>query len=168
EVRQEKAIIYQLYNNISQKQTVRLGILNADYLPLLKEQFPEALKVWMVYEEGTPVAFFSAWLHASAFDMFYIGMNYSRNEELQLYFNILYFSVEQAIAFRKEKLILGRAALEAKARLGCKPRYLPTYLYIHNRLLRTFVNGIQQNVNNGEGAWEDRHPLKPLPGAEKV
>jgi predicted N-acyltransferase len=166
DVRQEKETIFQLYNNISQKQTVRLGILNADYLPLLKEQFPDTLKVWMVYEEETPVAFFSAWLHEAAFDMFYIGMDYARNEELQLYFNILFFSVEQAIAFRKEKLILGRTALEAKARLGCRPHYLHTYLFIPNGLLRAFVRSIQQNVNEGEGAWENRHPFKPLPQAK--
>ena len=160
---QQKDIMFQLYNNISQKQTVRLGILNAEYLPLLKEQFPDTLKVWMVYEEERPVAFFSAWLHEKAFDMFYIGMDYSRNEELQLYFNILFFSVEQAIGFRKEKLILGRTALEAKARLGCRPHYLHTYLFIPNGLLRAFVNRIQQNVNEEEGAWENRHPFKPLP-----
>ena len=75
--------------------------------------------------------------------------------------------MEQTIAQGKNKLILGRTALEAKARLGCKPKYLSTYLHIPNKVLRTFVNSIQENVKEGEGAWENRHPLKPVAGAEK-
>lgn len=167
DVWKEKETIYQLYHNISLNQTVRLGILSKDYLPLLQQEYPDQLKLWMVYEEGKAVAFFSAWLQETALDMFYIGMDYSRNEELQLYFNILFFSVEQTIAQGKNKLILGRTALEAKARLGCKPKYLSTYLHIPNKVLRTFVNSIQENVKEGEGAWENRHPLKPVAGAEK-
>jgi hypothetical protein len=160
ETLQQKEVIFQLYNKVSQRQLVRLGILSADYLPELKKQHPEELKIWMAYEEGKPVAFFSAWLHQEVLDMFYIGFDYTRNEELQLYFNILFFAVEQAINYRKKTLILGRTALEAKARLGCKAKYLSTFLYIPNGIIRSFVNQVQQNVNDSEGAWENRHPFK--------
>jgi hypothetical protein len=92
--------------------------------------------------------------------MFYIGFDYSKNEELQLYFNILFFTVEQAISLRKKKLVLGRTALEAKARLGCRPKYLSTYLYIRNPAIRQVINRLQQNINSMEGEWENRHPFK--------
>jgi hypothetical protein len=160
ETLQEKDVIFQLYNQVSQRQLVRLGILSPDYLPELKKQQPEELKIWMAFENGTPIGFFSAWLKEEALDMFYIGFDYTRNEELQLYFNILFFAVEQAINYRKKTLILGRTALEAKARLGCKAKYLSTFLFIRNGLIRSFVNQVQQNVNDSEGAWENRHPFK--------
>lgn len=160
EVGQEAMHIYRLYKQVSEKQSVRLGLLNEAFIPTLKSFYKEQLKVWGFYEEGKMIAFASAWLHETTFDMFYIGFDYARNAELQLYFNILYLSIEQGIAARKDKLVLGRTALEAKARLGCVPRYLHTYLYINNRYLRRLVNNQMQQQYQQEGAWEERHPMR--------
>lgn len=160
ETEQHKGIIFGLYKQVTNKQLVRLGILNEDYLPGLKKQQPDDLRLWMVYEKEKPIAFISAWTATEVFDMFYIGFDYERNEALQLYFNILFFSIEQAIAQQKKKLILGRTALEAKARLGCKPCYLSTFVYINNRMLRNFVAQLQSKIGEQEGEWENRHPFK--------
>ncbi len=160
EVAQNKHKIFSLYEQVSKKQPVRLGYLSADYLPYLKKKFPDDFYVWMAYEGGEPVAFFSAWSRQMTLDMFYIGIDYNRNEALQLYFNILFFSVEQAIHRKKKKLILGRTALEAKARIGCKPMYLSTFLYIKNPVLRNLMLRAQQSLTHGEGEWENRHPFK--------
>jgi hypothetical protein len=92
--------------------------------------------------------------------MFYIGFDYKRNTELQLYFNILFFGVEQAILEHKPNAIFGRTALDAKARLGCKPRYQSTFAFVRNRWIRMITLRIQNNSQSQEGAWEQRHPLK--------
>jgi predicted N-acyltransferase len=155
-----KKILFNLYWQVSDKQTVRLGNLTEDFLPLLKKSHSKELRIWLVKEKEKPVAFFSAWVHLFAFDMFYIGFDYQQNERLQLYFNILFFSVEQTLAFGKKKLILGRTALEAKARLGCAPKYLSTYLFIKNPLVRKVIFQLQQNISSKEGEWENRHPFK--------
>lgn len=155
-----KDVLFQLYQQVSNRQQVRLGLLNADFLPILKRHYQDELNIWIAYEAGKPVGFFSAWSSGAVFDMFYIGIDYERNDALQLYFNILFFSIEQAIAFKKQKLILGRTALEAKARLGCKPKYLSTFLYIKNSFLRKAIGYIQNKVTPNEGEWENRHPFK--------
>ena len=160
ETETNKKTLFDLYAHVSDKQTVRLGNLTPDYLPLLKRNHPEELRIWLVKEKEKPVAFFSAWVHPFAFDMFYIGFDYEQNERLQLYFNILFFSVEQCIAFGKKRLILGRTALEAKARLGCSPKYLSTYVFIKNPLVRKVIFQLQQNISSKEGEWENRHPFK--------
>ncbi|RYD59366.1 MAG: hypothetical protein EOP56_00435 [Sphingobacteriales bacterium] len=160
EVLGRKLELFDLYKQVSLKQQVRLGFLSPDYLPMLKEQNGNALKVWAVFEEGKMVAFFSAWVEEQALDMFYIGFDYERNNELQLYFNMLFFGLEQAILLSKQKLIMGRTALDAKARMGCRPRYLNTFLYIKNGLVRTQVMRMQSNASAGEGEWEQRHPFK--------
>ncbi len=156
---QHKTVLYRLYEQVSLRQQVRLGVLSEDFLPVLKSANPD-LHIWLIRHNGEAVAFFSAWTQPDVFDMFYIGIDYSRNESLQLYFNILFFSVEQAILLNKKKLVLGRTALEAKARLGCKPRYLSTYLYVRNGLLRKIIGRMQQGIGNQEGEWENRHPFK--------
>ena len=160
EVEQEKTNIYKLYNNVTEQQQVRLGLLNETFIPTLKQYYKNEFKVWGMYEDGVMIGFLSAWLKGDAFDMFYIGFDYEKNNAFQLYFNILFLSIEKAIEFNKNKLILGRTALEAKARLGCKPNYLSTYLYIRNKYIRNRVLQTQQKNFVNEGAWEERHPFK--------
>lgn len=156
-----KSELYALYRQVSNKQQIRLGLLNEDFLPLLKKHYGESLKIWAVYENGKMIAFLSAWIKGDVFDMFYIGFDYDRNTVLNLYFNILYFSVEQAILHRKKQLILGRTALDAKARLGCQPKYLSTFIFIKNSLLRNYIVRAQQRITAGEGSsWENKHPFK--------
>ena len=153
--------IYSLYRQVTNHQPVRLGFLSREFLPVLKLYYGDQLGVWGIYEKNVMVAFVSAWIHRDSFDMFYIGFDYERNADLNLYFNILFFSIEQAIRFQKPLLILGRTALEAKARVGCKPTYLNTYLYIRNPLLRRIVAFLQNRLGESGNEWEQRHPFKP-------
>ncbi len=160
EVAENAARLYELYLQVTEHQPVRLGLLSQAFIPELKHFYGDRLKVWGIYEGGVMIAFASAWVQDGSFDMFYIGFDYARNGALQLYFNILFFAIEQAIAFRKPQLILGRTALEAKARVGCRPEYLHTFLYIKNPLLRAVVGRMQQRLTEGTGEWENRHPFK--------
>ncbi|RYE24166.1 MAG: hypothetical protein EOP51_08220 [Sphingobacteriales bacterium] len=161
QVETEKENIFKLYTNVTEQQQVRLGLLNSNFIPQLKKHFDSDFKVWGMYEGDVMIGFLSAWLKEDAFDMFYVGFDYEKNATLQLYFNILFLSIENAIAFGKRKLILGRTALEAKARLGCKPNYLHTFLYIRNNFMRKRVLQIQQKNYIQEGSsWEERHPFK--------
>lgn len=159
EVEVRKNELYALYRQVTERQPVRLGYLSPELLPMLKMQH-DALRVWGIFEEEKLVAFASGWARADAFDMFYIGFDYAENARLQLYFNILFFAVEQAILLRAPQLILGRTALEAKARLGCRPKYLQTFLYVRNPVLRAWVARMQGRFSAGEGEWESRHPFK--------
>jgi hypothetical protein len=151
--------LYALYRQVAEHQPVRLGFLSKDFLPGLKRAYGEELRLWGIWEDDRMVAFASGWVHEQSFDMFYIGLDYARNAELQLYFNILFFAVEQAIALHKPLLILGRTALEAKARAGCRPRYLNTFLHIRNPLLRALAVRLQSKLSDGGGEWEQRHPF---------
>ena len=160
EVIENSETLYQLYLQVTNNQPVRLGLLSKDFLPELKKHYGEKLKIWGIFEGGRMIAFASAWVQDASFDMFYIGFDYARNAALQLYFNILFFAIEQAIALRMPQLILGRTALEAKARVGCRPEYLQTFLYIKNSFLRKMVTRLQQRFTEGTGEWENRHPFK--------
>lgn len=158
----EKQNIYKLYKQVCDKQTARIGMISEDFIPALKRHTPDKLKVWGIRENGQLIAFFSAWVKDSAFDMFYIGFDYERNTDLMLYFNILFCSIEQAIALRKQKVIFGRTALDAKARLGCKPVYKSTFVLVRNRYIRMATLRLQNNSQSQEGEWEQRHPLKEI------
>jgi len=162
-VEENAAALYELYLQVTANQPVRLGLLSKNFLPALKKYYGSKLKIWGIYEAGKMIAFASAWVRERSFDMFYIGFDYKRNSELQLYFNLLFFAIEQAIALRKPQLLLGRTALEAKARVGCRPEYLHTFLFIKNPLIRTMVSRLQQRFTETTGEWENRHPFKKEP-----
>ena len=157
EVDEHKHRLFALYNQVANKQDVRLGFLSAEYLPMLKHAFEKSFKIWAFYKESVLIGFYSAWHHNHTFDMYYIGFDYESNKEFNLYFNMLFFGVEQAINNHCRLLIMGRTALEAKARLGCEPKYLSTFIYIKNKWIRQWVNNIGPR-NEGE-EWENRHPF---------
>src|SRR4028119_1352792 len=89
EVATRKDELHALYKQVTERQPVRLGFLSPELLPMLKQQHPEALRVWGIFEGRQLVAFASAWVREAVLDMFYIGFDYERNSKLQLYFNIL-------------------------------------------------------------------------------
>ncbi|MBS1783288.1 MAG: hypothetical protein JSS78_09500 [Bacteroidetes bacterium] len=161
EVFRHQEVLYGLYLQVCERQPVRLGLINAAYLPTLKKA-NNNLHIWLVENDQKPIAFFSAWNQETVLDMFYIGFDYTLNDSLQLYFNLLFFGLEQAIRLGKKKLILGRTALEAKARIGCEPLYLSTYLFIKNSGLRWLVNQSWKHFSPSEEAWENRHPFKKI------
>ncbi len=160
EVDAQSGRIYELYLQVAQAQTVRLGFLSPDFLPLLKKAYPEELSIWGFYEGEELVAFSSAWQKEGALDMFYIGFNYERNRDLQLYFNILFFAVETGIRRQAEKIIFGRTALEAKARLGARAAYLYTFVYLRFSPARALFGKLQPALSAGDSEWESRHPFK--------
>ncbi len=160
EVAAHAADIHRLYRQVTEHQPVRMGLLNEAFIPTLKQACGDELKVWAIWEGDAMVAFASGWVHEGSFDMFYIGFDYERNSALNLYFNILFFAIEQAILLKKPLLILGRTALEAKARVGCRPQYLNTFLYIRNPILRRIVAALQARLGEGGSEWEQRHPFK--------
>ncbi|MBS1643913.1 MAG: hypothetical protein JST36_02655 [Bacteroidetes bacterium] len=152
--------IFELYSQVAQHQPLSLGLLNASYLPVLKKQASDALCVWGIFEKDQMIAFASAWQSASRLDMFYIGFNYELKDSYQLYFNILFFALDQAISRGKSELVLGRTALEAKARLGCKPEYLNTFLLVKSPLVTYLLSRVQQRLGTKGQEWERRHPFK--------
>jgi hypothetical protein len=160
EVESNAAHIFSLYQQVTAHQPVRMGFLSEGFIPALKRAYPDRLKVWGIWEGEKMVAFASGWVNEESFDMFYIGFDYARNADLQLYFNILFFAIGQAIALRKPLLILGRTALEAKARVGCRPRYLNTFLCIRNPILREIISRMQSRLADSNNEWEQRHPFK--------
>ncbi len=152
--------LYGLYQQVSNKQAIRLGMLSAEFIKLQQASKTEQLLVRGWFLNDALVAFSSAFNFQDTWDMFYIGFDYHKNAAFQLYFNILYDGLEQALLHKKDKIIFGRTALEAKARLGSKPNYLHTFVYISNPVLKWILKKPLENIHSKEGDWEQRHPLK--------
>jgi hypothetical protein len=81
---------------------------------------------------------------------------------LPLYLRLLHTTVADAIAWRCQRLSLGRTALEPKAGLGARPE--PMSVWIRHRVptLNWIMRGLLGAVPHGEAP--ERSPFKATPG----
>jgi hypothetical protein len=73
-------------------------------------------------------------------------------------FNLLYTTVADAIAWRCQRLSLGRTALEPKAGLGAKPEPMSVWLRHRVPTLNWLMRGLLGTVPHGEAP--ERSPFK--------
>jgi hypothetical protein len=93
--------------------------------------------------------------------MNYIGFDYAYNHSHNLYFNILFHCLENAMANQCHTLILGRTAPEAKAIMGCQPDYRFSYYKLRNVIVNWFYRMVSGYFREQQGeAWKSRHPFK--------
>ncbi|HPI53742.1 MAG TPA: peptidogalycan biosysnthesis protein [Chitinophagaceae bacterium] len=151
----------QLYLQVSQKQLVSMGVINDAFFKELKRILKDKYIVCGYFYQDKLIAFSSAIKHADEYDMNYIGIDYAYNQSHQLYFNILFHCLENAMATQSKKLILGRTAPEAKAILGCEPDYRFSFYKLRNVIVNWFYQMVASYFHEQQGdAWKDRHPFK--------
>jgi hypothetical protein len=161
DVQQHSERIHELYMMVAKKQTVSLGLLNEAYFSEFKKAMGDRLHMQGMYYKDELIAFTSATVAHGVYDMNYIGFDYAHNQKLQLYFNILFNCVDNAIKYRAHNLVLGRTALEAKAIVGCKAQEQYGYYRINNSVLRAVANRLSSDSVEQQGEqWKDRHPFK--------
>ena len=155
--------INELFLQVSEKQTVRMGIVDDCYFEELYKTLGNNFKLIGYFLDDKLVAFASHIIYQNKLEVHYIGIDYELNKELSLYFNILYDGIELAIRNEKKSLELGRTAREAKAVVGCHPIYFNDYLKVRNKLIRWMLNLLSKYFNQGLGdGWKKRHPFKTI------
>lgn len=161
EIQTYQDAIFDLYLQVTQKQIVSMGMLNADFFVQLKKALKNNYRVCGFFLDDTLIAFSSAILHHDIYDMNYIGINYAYNQSHHLYFNILFHCLESAIVSKSSKLILGRTALEAKAIMGCTPEYRYSFYKLRNVVVNWFYQRVAKYFSEARGdKWKERHPFK--------
>lgn len=152
--------ILQLFNNVANKQSVRMGLVGQNYFFEYKKRFPDLFTFQGYYYKDSLIGFATYIDHGSTLEMHYIGIDYSLNTELSIYFNMLFDGVRMSIENKKDVLELGRTAREAKANLGAIPVYFNDYIAVKNKFIKSLVNRFGNNFQRemGEG-WKERHPF---------
>lgn len=160
EIEQYSERIYDLYVGVTKKQDFKIGELKKSYFLEKKRLINQKFKVYGVFKDGKMIAFSShIFENTRQMEIHYIGFDYEYNESYNLYFNILFHGLAQAISHRISVLELGRTAEVAKASLGAKPHYKINYLYFRkNRYQLSFKLGSKILKNNWE--IELRNPFK--------
>lgn len=161
EIKNNAASIEQLYWNVVNKQTIKLGTVNAAYFYELKNDLKDNFEFYALSAHGKMIGFYTFIFYNAEMETHFIGLDYDANTEYKTYFNILFAGIEKMIARKFNKLELGRTARDAKANAGALPRQVFNYIKVKNPLgditLRHFLNRFNkaENIN-----LTKRNPLK--------
>ncbi len=161
EILKNAAELEKLYNNVIQKQKVRLGTINASYLYELKLDLKLNFELHTLYAGNVMIGFYTYIFYGNEMETHYIGLDYHFNKTHKTYFNILFLSVQKMIECKYERLELGRTSKEAKANLGAFPKQIYNYLKIKNPFARIVLKYFLKRFNSSENEKKlNRLPFK--------
>lgn len=147
-----------LYNNVQERSTVRLMRVNADYFVQLKKHLKDSFYIKAFFKEGEMIAFISGLVYKGFHEAHFIGINYHYKKALQIYQNMLYLFIKDAIERRSHCLYFGRTAMEIKSTVGAKAYPLYTYFKLDNTFLNRMMRHLSGHLTAEE--WTPRSPFK--------
>jgi hypothetical protein len=161
EIIENKTAIENLYWNVVNKQTIKLGTVNAQYFCELKNDLQADFEFYALYKNETMVGFYTFIFYENDMETHFIGLDYEANKTHNLYFNILFFGIQKMIKKQYNKLELGRTAKEAKVNVGALPKQIFNYINVKNGLAKLTLNYFLKRFNTVEDNKQtERNPLK--------
>jgi predicted N-acyltransferase len=118
--------VHRLYEALVGKAELKLEVLPHRFFHELAGQLPGQTTLTVAYRGERVVAFGWALSAGPEFHGLFCGINYEHNAECDLYFNVIYHSLDYAFRRGSERITLGQTADAFKTRLGCHgtPRYI--------------------------------------------
>jgi predicted N-acyltransferase len=120
--------IHNLYEQVVERSSMKFERLSVEFFHQLATRLEGQVEL-VVFSENTKIIAFAWCLEArSIYYMLYMGLDYERNVELDLYFNLMYGLLDRALQKSVAKIQIGQTAGAFKTRLGCHPE--PLYMFI--------------------------------------
>jgi hypothetical protein len=161
EIVENKIAIEKLYWDVVNKQTIKLGTINANYFYELKKDLESGFEFYALYKNGSMVGFYTFIFYEGEMETHFIGLDYEANKTHNIYFNILFFGIQKMIECQYNKLELGRTAKEAKVNVGALPKQIFNYISVKNWLAKLTLNYFLKRFNTIEDNKQtERTPLK--------
>ncbi len=158
--------LYALYEEVFEKARFKLIKLPQDYFSSVKHAFEKQFVVKGFFRGNELIAFCSSFLMPDgSVEAHYIGLNYALNLSLNLYQNILYTIIDEAIKQGRSTVNLGRTAAEIKTTVGARAKDLLCYLKPLNTISRLIQKPFIAFLQPSE--WTPRNPFKEE-GLEKT
>lgn len=160
DIEQNASKIQVLYNNVHLKATFRMASLTSDYFVEMKRTLKDKFCFMAYYQNEELVGFRTSFILNDSIEAHFIGLNYEINKEIELYQNILYDYIKEAIENGFPNLCLGRTAAEIKSTVGAEAYQLICYVRhlnpLSNHLIKPFIDSIKTTD------WVPRNPFKEI------
>ena len=137
-----------------------MASLTSSYFAEMKQALGDKFSFVGYFQNEKLIGFKTTFILEHETEAHFIGLDYSVNKELDLYQNILYDYVKEAIENSSKKLLLGRTASEIKSTVGAEALELTCYIRhrnpLSNRIIKPFVDYLKPS------AWIPRNPFKEI------
>jgi len=120
--------VHRLYLDVFQRAEVKFEILPVDFFREFARQLPDISRFTYVFEGDRVVGFVMGICGSDMHYMLLCGVDYVRNPNCDLYFNLLYRGIEYGIRDRAPLIRVGASADEFKRRLGTTGQRLYFYM----------------------------------------
>jgi hypothetical protein len=151
--------ISRLYKNVAEQAGFNLFILPKNYFYSLQKQLKNNMKLVAYFQEGKMVGYYTNIYNAGELDAHFLGYDPICNKDCQLYLNMLYDLVDDAIHLKAHNLILSRTAMEIKSSIGAEAQEMFLYMRTINPILNKGVSSALSYFKP-KADWKPRSPFK--------
>lgn len=118
--------LHRLYEAVVNKSDLKLEVLSRAFFLELVRQFPGRVSLTVVYRADSVVGFTWELADGRDYHFLFMGLDHAQNTQADLYFNMVYQSLDNAFCSGAEIIHVGQTADAFKTLLGCtgKPRYI--------------------------------------------
>ena len=121
--------VHKLYENVLNKAEVKLEKLPPEFFRELARNMPDESAFTFIYDGDQIVAFAASLYNKTEFHQMFVGVDYSRNNDVDLYFNLFFHALDYAFRQDVADIYVGQSADTFKQRkLGCHQR--PMYFFV--------------------------------------
>lgn len=151
-----------LYRQVWERQPWKPACLGREYFLAMNRHLGREFRIQGLFEGEKLLAFASHQLHPGhVLEIHYIGLDYSRNEDSALYFNLLFGAIRAGIEQGRKCIWFGRTSEDAKASAGALPVHPLHYIKIRRGLASVIFQKVQAMARDREAPeWQKRNPFK--------
>jgi hypothetical protein len=131
--------VHDLYYQMVGKAEVNMELLPIEFFHQLAVDLKGKVELVTLAKESRIIAIGWCLHDNSDYHMLYAGLDYSLNSELDLYFNLMYATLDRALRKGVSKIHVGQTAGVFKARLGCYSEPLYAFIKGHGLLMSWLV-----------------------------
>jgi len=151
--------ISRLYRNVADQAGFNLFILPKNYFYSLQKHLGSKMQLVAYFEDGKMTGYYTTIINHGDLDAHFLGYDPNCNKNCQLYLNMLYDLVDDAIKVGAKKLIMSRTAMEIKSSVGAEANDMFLYLKATNSLVN---KGVAKGLEffTPQNDWKPRSPFK--------
>jgi predicted N-acyltransferase len=138
--------VHALYLAVRNQAKYRMETLPREFFHEVGRRFGENASLTLCRLGGRVVGFTFGITVGREYHDLYIGIDYARNAEADVYFNLYYHDLDRIFRSGCTRVHLGQTSDEFKMRLGCQPRELSFYVRAVNPIVHAGLRRIAKWV----------------------
>ena len=117
------------------------------------------MQVTGYFEHGELIGFYTTIQNGDELEAHFLGMDLEKNRTQQLYLNMLFDIIRDAIEVNAAKIVFARTAMEIKSSVGAKAVEMSSFIRHRNTFSNRFISQLMGFLSPTE-TWQPRHPFK--------